>query len=114
MTTFGNNAKMNTSTTGSSSSSLALSGASQGCQSFAAAGVHDGAVVQYELVEGIAWERNQGVYSASGPSIARGTPSESSNGGAQISLSGGGTVAIVFTAEQAREIESRHWFFGEP
>lgn len=110
MSSVGNNIKVATSTLGTGSS-LQLGSAANGCQGFAAGGIHDGAVVQYELVEGVAWERNQGTYSVGDQTVTRGTPSESSNGGAQISLNGGGSVAIVFTAEQFRSIDTDRWFF---
>ena len=92
-----NRAKMTTSTTGSGT--VTLSAAANGFQSFADAGVSDGDVIQYVIEEGSAWEIGTGAYSATGTSLTR-TPSESSSGGAAISLGGTARVSITAVASQ--------------
>ena len=86
-----NRAKMDTSTTGSGT--ITLGSAVEGYQSFADAGVADSDVVQYVIEDGSSWEIGTGTYSATGTSLTR-TPSESSNAGAAISLTGAAEVFI--------------------
>ena len=86
-----NRAKMDTSTTGSGT--ITLGSAVDGYQSFADAGVADSDVVQYVIEDGTSWEIGTGTYSATGTSLTR-TPSESSNAGAAISLTGAAEVFI--------------------
>lgn len=86
-----NRAKMDTSTTGSGT--ITLGSAVDGYQSFADAGVADSDVVQYVIEDGTSWEIGTGTYSATGTSLTR-TPSESSNSGSAISLTGAAEVFI--------------------
>lgn len=86
-----NRAKMDTSTTGSGT--ITLGSAVDGYQSFADAGVADSDVVQYVIEDGNNWEIGTGTYSATGTSLTR-TPSESSNSGSAISLTGAAEVFI--------------------
>ena len=86
-----NRAKMDTTTTGSGT--ITLGSAVEGYQSFADAGVADSDVVQYVIEDGTSWEIGTGTYSATGTSLTR-TPSESSNSGAAISLTGAAEVFI--------------------
>lgn len=96
-----NRAKMTTATTGTGT--LALGSAVDGFQSFAAAGVVSGDTVRYVIEEGDAWEIGTGSYTAAGPSLTR-SPTESSAGGAAITLAG---EAIVFLTASAADLEAK-------
>lgn len=91
-----NRAKMTTSTTGTGT--ITLGSAVSGFQSFADAGVTDGNVVRYTIVDGTAWEIGEGTYTATGTTLTR-TVLESSNADAAISLSGSAEVFIDAAAE---------------
>ena len=92
MAKFFNRAKMTTSTTGTGT--VTLGGASVGFQTFADAGVSDGDVVQYVIEDASNFEIGTGTYTASGTTLTR-TPSESSNSGSAITLSGLATVSVT-------------------
>lgn len=95
-----NRAKMTTSTTGTGT--ITLFSASQGYQSFATAGVSDGDTVRYVIEDGASdFEIGSGVYTQSGTTLTR-NPSESSNSGNAINLSGD---AIVFISAIAADIQ---------
>ena len=95
-----NRAKMTTSTTGTGT--ITLGSAVEGYQTFAAAGVSDGDSVRYVIEDGTSnWEIGSGTYTASGTTLSR-TPSESSDGGSAITLSGD---AIVFISAIASDIQ---------
>ena len=95
-----NRAKMTTATTGTGT--VTLFSASQGYQIFAAAGVSDGDTVRYVIEDGAdSFEIGYGVYTASGTTLTR-NPSESSNSGNPINLSGD---AIVFISAIAADIQ---------
>lgn len=96
MVTLVNRAKMSTSTTGTGT--VTLGSAVSGYQSFADAGVSDGASVRYVIEDGTSWEIGTGTYTSSGTTLTR-TVSESSNSDAAISLSGSAEVFISATAE---------------
>lgn len=100
MATFVNRAKVSTSTTGTGT--ITLGAAEDGYQTFAAAGVGDGDSVRYTIEDGSNWEIGTGTYTASGTTLSR-TPSESSNAGAAINLSGG---AVVFVTALATDFTS--------
>ena len=89
-----NRAKMTTATTGSGT--VTLGSASNGFQTFAAAGVSNGDVVQYVIEEGANFEIGTGTYSSSGTSLTR-SPTESSNSNNAITLAGQATVSITAT-----------------
>lgn len=90
-----NRARMTTPSIGTGT--LTLGVAVDGFQSFAAAGVVNGAQVRYVIEEGSAWEIGTGTYSSSGPTLTRGI-TESSAGGNLISLNGTAIVSLVLTA----------------
>jgi len=95
-----NRAKMTTSTTGTGT--ITLGSVVDGYQTFAAAGVSDGDSVRYVIEDGTSnWEIGSGTYTASGTTLSR-TPSESSDGGSAITLSGD---AIVFISAIASDIQ---------
>ena len=98
MVTLVNRAKMLTATTGTGT--ITLGSAVQGFQSFAAAGVSDSDVVRYVIEDGSNWEIGSGTYTASGTTLSR-TPSESSNAGSAINLSGS---AVVFVTAAGQDI----------
>jgi hypothetical protein len=97
-----NRAKMTTSTTGSGT--VSLSDAAVGFQTFAAAGVSDGDVVQYVIEEGSNFEIGTGTYSSSGTSLTR-SPTESSNSNAAITLAGAAKVSITAVAADLNRLQ---------
>ena len=90
-----NRAYVATSTTGTGT--LTLGGAIAGYQTFAASGVSNGDEVRYTILDGSNWEIGAGTYTASGTTLSR-TPSESSNGGTAIVLTGNAEVFITAAA----------------
>lgn len=98
-----NRAKMSTSTTGTGT--IALSSAETGYQSFSDAGVSDGDVVVYVVEDGDNWELGRGIYTSSNTSLSR-SPTESSNSGSTINLSGEAKVFVSSTANEAYQYTS--------
>ena len=99
-----NRAKMTTPTTGTGT--ITLGSASSGYQTFAAAGIVAGDVVRYVIEDSGNWEIGVGTYLTplrSPPSLTR-TPSESSSGGAAITLSGNATVFVSTAAADLQEL----------
>ena len=90
-----NRARMTTATTGTGT--ITLGSASSGFQTFAAAGVANGDIVQYVIEDGAAWEIGTGTYTATGTTLSR-SPTQSSSGGAAINLSGSAVVFIAAVA----------------
>lgn len=85
---------MTTATTGTGSS-LTLGVALPRCRTFAQAGVPDGTTVRYFIKDGSGAEEQLGVYTAAGLLLSRAeTPVSSTNGGAQLSLSGSAQIII--------------------
>lgn len=97
-----NRAKMTTSTTGSGT--VTLSDAAVGFQTFAAAGVSDGDVVQYVIEEGSNFEIGTGTYSSSGTSLTR-SPTESTNSNSAITLAGAAKVSITAVAADLNRLQ---------
>tara|TARA_R110002073_G_scaffold238328_1_gene399337 strand:- start:18 stop:1043 length:1026 start_codon:yes stop_codon:yes gene_type:complete len=93
---------MSTSTTGTGT--ITLGSVLDGYQSFTAAGVGDGETVRYAIEDGTSsFELGTGVYTASGTTLSR-TPSESSNSGNALNLSGGATVFITALAADIQPV----------
>lgn len=95
-----NRAKMTTSTTGTGT--ITLGSASDGYQTFAAAGVSNGDTVRYCIEDGNGFELGSGVYTSSGTTLSR-TVSESSNSGNALNLSGN---AVVFVTASSSDFSS--------
>jgi len=93
---------MTTSTTGSGT--VTLSDAAVGFQTFAAAGVSDGDVVQYVIEEGGNFEIGTGTYSSSGTSLTR-SPTESTNSNSAITLAGAAKVSITAVAADLNRLQ---------
>lgn len=99
MTKLVNRAKMTTTTVGTGT--ITLGSAVDGYQSFADAGLLDGDVVRYVIEDGIAWEIGTGTYTAAVTTLTR-TPSESSNSGSAINLSG---EAVIYVTAAAADLQ---------
>lgn len=97
-----NRAKMTTASTGSGT--VTLGSASNGFQTFAAAGVSNGDVVQYVIEENSNFEIGVGTYSSTGTSLTR-SPTESSNSNAAITLAGQATVSITAVADDLNRLQ---------
>lgn len=95
-----NRVKVATSTTGSGTTPLALGSADAGFRTMSAANAVDGEIYTYVIEDGSDWEIQEQVYTASGPTLARGTPVASSNGGSRITLTGSAKVFVSPCAEQ--------------
>lgn len=93
---------MTTATTGSGT--VTLGSASNGFQTFAAAGVSNGDVVQYVIEEGANFEIGTGTYSSTGTSLTR-SPTESSNSNNAITLAGQATVSITAVADDLNRLQ---------
>ncbi len=91
-----NRAYVSTTTTGTGT--ITLGSPVSGYQSFADAGVTNGNSVRYTIEDGANFEIGTGTYTASGTTLSR-TPSESSNSGSAINLSGSARVFITAAAE---------------
>jgi microcystin-dependent protein len=87
-----------TATTGTGT--ITLGGAVAGYQSFAVVG--NGNSTYYCIVNGTAWEVGLGLYSTSGPTLARTTVYSNSSGTTSpISLSGASNVFVTYPAERS-------------
>jgi len=101
MVTLVNRAKVNTATAGTGT--ITLGAAVDGYQTFSAAGVTNGNVVRYVIEDGAGWEIGTGTYTATGSTLTR-TVSESSNGGAAISLGGDATIFVGLLASDIVQV----------
>jgi hypothetical protein len=77
---------------------ITLGSAVSGYQTFAAAGVVDGEVVSYSILDGTNWEVGRGTYTASGATLSRG-PLFSNANNAAINASSSAVVWIAPLAE---------------
>lgn len=91
---FVDRAKMTTPTTGTGT--ITLGSASAGFQTFAAAGVTNGAAVRYVIEDGTAWEIGTGTYTTAGTTLSRSL--EQSSTGALLVLSGAAVVYVTAAA----------------
>ena len=99
MTKLVNRAKMTTATTGTGT--ISLSGAVDGYQTFADAGVVNSDVVRYVIEDGDAWEIGLGTYSAG--TLTRGSI-ESSNSDLALNLTGNAVVYVSAAAADLQEL----------
>lgn len=90
-----NLARMTTATTGTGT--LTLGSAVSGYLSFSGAGVPDGAIVSYGIIDGSSSEVGTGTYTSSGTTLSR-TVIASTNSGSAINLSGSAEVFITALA----------------
>ena len=90
-----NLARMTTATTGTGT--LTLGSAVSGYLSFSGAGVPDGAIVSYGIIDGSNSEVGTGTYTSSGTTLTR-TVIASTNSGSAINLSGSAEVFITALA----------------
>lgn len=76
---------------------LSLASATPGYQTFAGAGVPNGATVSYLIRDGVNnWEIGQGVYASAGPTLTRpGTGNFFSSTGSLLNLSGSETIILT-------------------
>lgn len=102
--THANRARMTTATSGTGT--ITLGSAANGFETFAAAGIGDGDLVAYLIVDGANWEIGTGTYTASGTTLSR-SVSDSTNGDAAINLSGNAIVSIVLRAEELAEFSRK-------
>lgn len=97
-----NLARMSTSTTGSGT--LTLVSNVVGCLTFAQAGVQDGDILSYVIIDGNQTEVGRGTYTSSASTLARTTVLNSTNSGSAIVMeTGEAQVAIVALAEDFAE-----------
>jgi hypothetical protein len=85
-----NRAWMTTATTGTGT--ITLGSATSGYQTFAAAGVPDGKVIDVVIIDGANWEISSGTYTSSGTTLSRTLISSST--GSLLNLTGSATVFI--------------------
>lgn len=95
-----NRAYVSTATTGTGT--ITLGSPVSGYQSFADAGVTNGNSVRYTIEDGANFEVGTGTYTASGTTLSR-TPSESSNSGSAINLSGSARVFITAAGQDIQQ-----------
>lgn len=100
---FADRAKMTTATTGTGA--ITLGSASAGFQTFAAAGVTDGATVRYVIEDGTAWEIGTGTYTAAGTSLSRSI--EQSSTGALLNLTGAAVAYVTAAAADLAALLNR-------
>lgn len=103
MAAYYNGVRFTTATTGAGS--LTVGSAVAPFRTPAAAGVPDGVPVAYAIVDGANWEEGRGVFSSSGTVLSRG-PSDSTNAGAAINLTGGAQVFITPDAQDLNALNS--------
>ena len=96
--TFYDRAKVLTATTGTGT--LTLGNAVTGFQTFANAGVPNGATVRYAIEDGANWEIGLGIYNSAANTLTRGAY-ESNNSNAPIVCSG---LALVYVTEAAADV----------
>jgi hypothetical protein len=96
-----NLAKMTTSTTGTGT--ITLGSAVSGFLTFAQAGIVDGDIVSYGIVDGSNREVGTGIYTASGTTLTR-TVINSTNSNSAITLSGSAVVFITVIASNFSNI----------
>lgn len=91
-----NLARMDTATTGTGT--ITLGSAVSGYLSFASAGVSNGDVVSYGIIDGASSEHGYGTYTSAGTTLTRNV-TNSTNGGSAITLSGSAQVFICPRSE---------------
>ena len=97
--------RVNVSTATTGTGTVTLGAATGGGRTFAAAGVPNGILVSYLILDGAAWEVGTGLYNSGTPSLTRTLISSST--GSLLNLSGSATVAIA--ANAADFIPNSNW-----
>jgi hypothetical protein len=78
---------------------ITLNAASAGFQTFAAAGVVNGEIVSYSIVDGSNWEVGRGTYTSAGTSLTRGAIWGSSGANTAINLTSAAVVEVAILSE---------------
>jgi len=94
---FANRVLVSTATTGTGT--ITLGAGLAGYRSFGGAGIANGSIVRYLIIDGNNWEIGTGTYTSSGTTLSRTVQESSAGGTTAISLSGGARVGVIAAAQ---------------